>query len=325
MQDKKRTYSQLDHAIKEIFFRLSNSANSLYSRILLEFWFEITEDDSVDPEWVRGKMQANKSKIIKRCNFAEKTFYRTAWAELEKAGLIKEENGYIILPKFKSKGVSENGASKEYESRLDRIEQSIQKLTDMMTSNALGQGVGASVTPHSEAPPAQEEKAEGDPVMTPTGLAKYFLELAGHKPTSKALADAEAGISEMLIEHDYKEIAFGIKWIFENSPEKPKTIKYIVNGMSRAMGAYEKQQAKQKNEAEKANQEKIEREKYDELAEKLDEYIDGLEPEQYMEYAERATAELKEQGVKEGFITDLMISIRVKSIIAREVFNSQNE
>ena len=329
MADKKmRTFSQFDHANNDDFNALSNNASSLYARIINNFWFQIQCDDRSSQGWIIGKIETSKAEIIRGCKYSEWSFYHGTWKELIEAGFVREEKGLIILPRFKSKGVSEeseNGSTIPEEvvnepDRLNKIEQTLEQLAKAVSlmSEAL---IKKSPEVLPETPPVERK----GPEMTPTGLARYFLELAGHKETPKALNDAEAGISEMLVDYSYEEIGFGIKYIFENSPEKPKTIKYIMNGMSRAMGAYEKENARKKKENEKYDQVHLERQRYDEMAEKLDAYIADLEPEKYHEYVELVIKELKEKGINQEFITDIAISAGVRRVIRCEIFGDDED
>jgi hypothetical protein len=252
---------------------------------------------------------------------------------------VVEEEGRILLPRYKRKKKSDiskpeepekNGKTEpekpasELNDRLERIEKVLEQVVNIVLEKQ--QGVAIPVDPPVDVPPVEkEEKQEMD-------LVSLFYSKIGQTKIASAKQKKGEDCLAQLHKDGFDDdcIAYAIDWTIKNASQKLYDFNVIPHTIGDAMIDYEKKQKRetaQKKEMDKTtwvDQELSERQKFDEMAEKIDSYIADLSPEKYLEYAEMAMAKLKEQGANGEFISDIAISAGVRLIVRREIFGEED-
>jgi hypothetical protein len=135
---------------------------------------------------------------------------------------------------------------------------------------------------------------------------------------------AENNIKELLSDGFTEEdIAFAVKWTLDNSKEKPYDFSLIKDTIGQATAAKKEIETKEAKRIEKERlkaQKEEEEKRTVEIQEKIKKYKENLNEGQRSELREKALEEIrKTKGIKEEFITNILIEAKENEIIRRQL------
>jgi len=155
------------------------------------------------------------------------------------------------------------------------------------------------------------------------GIVNLFYKGIGQEKVSKQKREsAENNIKELLDEGFTEEdIAFAVKWTINNSREKPYDFSLIKDTIGQAMTAKKQEEEKETKrlEIEQNKTKKMEQEKkIQEVREKIKSHKDKLSVEQKADLRAKALVEIRHtKGIKEEFITEILIEAKENELIAK--------
>jgi len=156
-------------------------------------------------------------------------------------------------------------------------------------------------------------------------ICTLFYKGIGQEKVSKQKRErAENNIRELLSDGFTEEdIIFAVKWTLENSKEKPYDFSLIKDTIGQAMAAKKEIETKETRriEDEKLKTKKEEEEKkVAEIQEKVKEHKESLNENQKSELREKALEEIRRtKGIKEEFITEILINAKENEIIRKQL------
>ena len=152
-----------------------------------------------------------------------------------------------------------------------------------------------------------------------------FYKGIGQEKISKQKRErAENNIKELLDEgFSVNDITFAVKWTLENSKEKPYDFSLIKDTIGQAMATKEQEKAEEakKLEIEQNKTRKLEEERRaNEDREKIKSYKDKLPADKRSELRAKALDKIRHtKGMKEEFITEILIEAKENEIIAEKL------
>jgi hypothetical protein len=210
-----------------------------------------------------------------------------------------------------TKGVAEN-----------RLNMDPQKIT----SNVIKENdVSAQIEPSHSEHPLKDIKDNLKDSLSQNRVIDLFYNGIGQKKVTKQKRErAESNIRELLNEgFTEKDIAFAVKWTIENSKEKPYDFSLIKETIGQAIAEKEKAEKKEaeKQEREKRlTQEQTEREEQEKLLERIREHKNNLDDSQRKQLREEALDAIKNtKGIREEFVTEILIEAKENEIIRRQL------
>lgn len=307
----------IPEGVPDILIGLSPNAERIYST--MRWFFNIREDWESDKEWCvgtvcKGTKEAKKADIIRELQGVSRaTFYLGAWKELLKSGLVKEEEGKIIITKYKKKLDSskpkesesdfaeDNGVKPESNDRLDKIEGTLEQLTKNMA--LLAEVVTKGITvPVVEAPPVEKESQEIDLISL------FYSKIGQNKIASEKRKKGEIGLVK-LHEDGFtdEQIAFAIDWTVKSATQKIYDFNVIPHTIGDAMIDWErnqKRESREKEQGKKRSQKDAEYEEGVKNRDRLKEIKADMDDSEIKELRARAKELAIEKGMSISFMTD---------------------
>lgn len=304
--------------------------------------------------WVKGRFRTTKGQLCKLSKISKGHFYRV-WDALIAANLIHEDvDGSFLLLKYKKKSDTAYTAS-QIAAMLERIyelEQQNEKMMEVLEEirrsilmdeekgKVLEAMQGGNILTHEtdrlthetdrlmdEAPILLKERKDS---LSGNKIISGFYTGIGQEKISKAKRErAKEILKKLKQEFTLEDIAFAVTWTLENAKEQLYDFSIIEHTIGQAMGAKEKEAAREaKRRTEEATREAI-REKervQEEEREQIEAYKENLPEEERTALRETAEREIRESGeFDEDFITDYLINIKENEILRKEIAEKTDE
>ena len=153
-------------------------------------------------------------------------------------------------------------------------------------------------------------------------INEFYSGIGQEKVSKQKRERAENNIKELLDEGFTEEdIAFAVKWTINNSREKPYDFSLIKDTIGQATAAKKQEEEKEAKrlEIEQSKTKKMEQEKkIQEVRENIKSHKDKLSTEQKADLRAKALNEIRNtKGIKEEFITEILIEAKENELIAK--------
>lgn len=152
----------------------------------------------------------------------------------------------------------------------------------------------------------------------------FYNSIGQTKITKQKRERAENNIKELLEEgFSEKDIAFAVKWTIDNSREKPYDFSLIKDTVGQAMaekGKVEKKEIENLERKKMLAQKQVEEKKQEKLLESVKEYKNNLDNNQRKQLREESLNAIRNtKGIREEFITEILIEAKENEIIAAKL------
>jgi len=152
----------------------------------------------------------------------------------------------------------------------------------------------------------------------------FYKGIRQEKISKQKRERAEENIKKLLEEgFTLEDIQFAVKWTLENAKEKPYDFSIINHTIGQAMAEKGKAEKKEIENLERERmlaQKLAEEEKQEKLLEKVKEYRNNLDDNQRKQLREEALNAIRNtKGIREEFITEILIEAKENEIIAEKL------
>jgi len=280
--------------------------------------------------WGRNYCRVSTETLMKSCNIKDR---RTLNSGID--GLI--EKGHIQIINRNNKGIlykilfphevlgNENPSNIEIVSITDKPENNKKEYTNNVGSLKKLDKEYTKNVDSTKNPPFKDPKDIFKNTLSPREIYTLFYKGIGQEKITKQKKErAEVNIKKLLEEgFTLEDIHFAVKWTLENAKEEPYDFSIINHTIGQAMAAKEQEKVKEAKRLE-TEQSKIrkmkEEKKANENREEIKTYKDKLSIDQRSELRAKALDEVRQtKGIREEFITDILIEAKENELIAKEL------